>query len=160
MNDKLKWIIKTVKSELSKEPSAIIIGKLGDSSKNEVLNDDLNLQPYYEFLRECNGARCGSIDLWSAEILLKNQYRVTEIPGGEDNWICIGQILYEPTVINKMDGKVYRFYQGHETDMPADCFGIFDEFLMRYVFGENYAEIIPDADEEEWYQFLKKINLL
>ena len=160
MNDKLKCIIQTIKLELSKEPLAIVIGKLGNGSRNEVLNGNLVIQPYYEFLRECNGARCGSIDLWSSEMLLKNQYRVTEIPGGEHNWICIGQILYEPTVINKMDGKVYRFYQGHETDMAADCFGIIDEFLMRYVFGNKYAEIIPDADDEEWYQFLKRINLV
>lgn len=160
MNGKLKWIIETVKLELRKEPSAIVIGKLGDRNKNEILNDNLKIQSYYEFLREYNGARFGSIDLWSSELLLKNQYRVTEIPGGEDNWTCIGQILYEPTVINKKDGKVYRFYQGHETDMQADCFGVFDEFLLRYVFGEKYAEIIPDAEEEEWYQFLKRINLV
>lgn len=160
MNDKLKEIIQLVKSELKKEPSSIVIGKLGDGITNEVANDNSNIQVYYEFLKECNGAQCGSIDFWNFEILIKNQYRVSEIPSGEDNWICIEQILYEPIVISKMDGKVYRFYQGHEIDIQADCFGSFDEFLMRYVFGNRYAEIIPDADKEEWYQFLKKINLV
>ena len=160
MNDKLKGIIKLIKTELEKEPAAIIIGNLADGIQSKVFSDDLNIGEYYEFLRECNGARCGAIDLWSFEELLKNQYRVSEIPGGKDNWVCIGQILYEPTVINKADGNVYRFYQGHETNISADCFGNFDEFFMRYVFGDKYAKIIPDADEEEWYQFLKKIGLV
>lgn len=160
MNDKLKKIIKIVKSELRKEPSAIVIGKLCDGARNKLPNDNSNIQEYYDFLGECDGARCGSIDFWSFEMLLKNHYRVSEIPDGEDNWVCIGQILYEPIVISKIDGNVYRFYQGHETDTEADCFGSFDEFLMRYVFGDKYAEIIPDASEEEWYQFLKKIYLV
>lgn len=160
MNDKLKETIQLVKLELRRDPSSIIIGKLGDGIRDIIANDNPNIQEYYEFLGECNGARCGSIDFWSVEMFLKNQYRISEIPGGEDNWLCIGQILYEPVVISKVDGKVYRFYQGHETDIAADCFGSFDEFLMGYVFGCKYAEIIPDADEEEWYQFLKKINLV
>lgn len=160
MNDNLKCIIKTVRSELNKEPSSIIIGKLGNAIINEEINGNFKIQSYYDFLKECNGARCGSIDLWSFEMLLKNQYRVTEIPGCKDTWLCIGQILYEPIVVNKIEGKVYRFYQGHETDISADCLGSFEEFLMMYVFGNKYAEIIPDADKEGWYQFLQKINLI
>ena len=88
MNDKLKEIIHTVKLELSKDPSFIVIGKLSDGSENLGVTENNNIQQYNDFLRECNGARCGSIDFWSVELLLKNQYRVLDIPGGENEWLC------------------------------------------------------------------------
>ena len=160
MNDKLKEIIHTVKLELSKDPSFIVIGKLSDGSENLGVTENNNIQQYNDFLRECNGARCGSIDFWSVELLLKNQYRVLDIPGGENEWLCIGQILYEPLVLNKNDLKVYRFYQGGEDEIQGDCFGDFDYFMLNYVFGVNYLDIMPDAEEDEWFQLLKRLNLV
>lgn len=159
MNSKLKQIIQTVKSELGKDPSSIIIGKICDGNKNETLNCDPKVQLYYDFLKECDGASCGSIDFWNSEMVLNEQYKVTDMPGGRENWFCIGQILYEPIVLNKTDTKVYRFYQGFEDGIELDCFGDFDDFLLEYVFGDKYAKIIPEAYEDEWYRLLKKLNL-
>lgn len=159
MNDKLKEIIHTVKLELSKDPSLILIGKLHDGSENAGENENHNIQHYYDFLKESNGARCGSIDFWSAELLKKNQYRVLDIPGGENEWICIGQILYEPLVLNKNDFKIYRFYQGCEDVVQGDCFGDFDYFMLNYVFGTKYLDIVPNAEDDGWFQLLKKLFL-
>lgn len=160
MNDNLKNIIKIIKLKLREEPNSIFIGKLNDDIKDKVICDMLDIQIYYEFLIECNGAYCGSIDLWNSDMLLKSQYRVKDFPGGKDNWVCIGQILYEPIAINKIDGNVYRFYQGYESDIKPDCFGCFDDFLTMYVFGNKYADILPNAEDEEWYKFLMKNNLV
>lgn len=158
MNDKLRGIIRLTKDELGKDPSSILFGQLEDGLLDKGEDNGSAIRPYYDFLRECNGARCGSIDLWSDELLSGIQFRVTDMPGGADKWLCIGQILYEPVVMNKADGMVYRFYQGAETEGPADCFGILDEFLIEYVFGTRYADIIPNADDEEWYQLIKKLK--
>lgn len=157
MNDKLKNIIETVKKELSKEKKYVCFAKLNEGIEDKRIKDNLNISMFYEFLYECNGARCGEIDLWDINQLLRSRYRVTDIPNGEEMCVCIGQVNYEPIVINKFNGNVYRFYQGHETDIKADCFGSFDEFLSSYVFGDKYVDIVTNAENDEWYKFIKKL---
>ncbi len=158
MNNKLVEIIQTIKVELNENPNGLVIGKIRDglTTELEICN---NIQSYYDFLKVCDGARCGSIDFFGSDILLKYQFMVETIPGGQDNWFYIGQILYEPVVINKIDSKVYRFYRDNEDDSSGECFGYLDEFLMDYVFGKKYSEIIPDAENDEWYQLLQKLKL-
>ena len=157
MNDNLKIKIEKARLELQKETSAPIIGKL-----NEGINSDNKLIPqfYRDFLSVCNGGRYGSIDLWSNELILDNQYMVTELDGGNENWFCIGQVLYEPLVVKLDTEDIYLFYQGYENEIEGRCFGNLDIFLDNYVFGKKYAEIIPDAEDEEWYMFLNKLNYI
>lgn len=136
----------------------MLIGKINiQISKRE---NNLFPNAYFNFLQVCNGARCGSIDLWSAELIPKNQYRVTEMEGGKEKWLCIGQVLYEPLVMNLVDEGIYLFYQGFEKDIEAKYLGKLDDFLENYVFGAKYAELIPDVEDEEWYRFLKKIGIV
>ncbi|MBE6842549.1 MAG: hypothetical protein E7510_06920 [Ruminococcus sp.] len=159
MNDKLKTVIKTIRLELNNDPDGIIIGKIRNGNTEQSDNSNPKIQSYFDFLKECNGVRCGSIDIFGADIIQDYQFMVNNIPGGNDKWLYIGQILYEPVVINKIDSKVYRFFRGNEDINTADCLGLFDEFLLNYVFGDKYAEIVPDAEDDEWYRFLKKIKV-
>jgi len=111
MNNDLKDIIDTIRKDLKHEPNAPIIGKMSDGNFKIHNDDNLNLKEYYDFLRECDGARCGSIDFVAFDGLPEIKYRVTDFPGGNNIWICIGQILYEPIAINKTNGNVYLFFQ-------------------------------------------------
>ena len=160
MTEQLKQIIQTVKSELDKDPNGIIAGKINEGNTSKADNYDPALQIYFDFLNECNGASFGAIDLFETEILEEHQFVINGIPAGEENWFCIGQILYEPLLFNKNDLKVYLFYRDNEDVDPADCLGYLDDFLMNYVFGAKYADIIPDADNDEWYQLVKKLKLV
>ena len=157
MNNRLKEKIEKVRLELQNESFAMVIGNL-----NEGMNclGNIALNSYYEFLNVCNGARCGAIDLWSNELLFGNQYRVMELVGDVEKWLCIGQVLYEPIVMKRDTEEVYLFYQGFENEIEGKCFGKLDDFLDNYVFGRKYAKIIPNADEEEWYIFLEKIKII
>lgn len=157
MDDKLNEIVSNVKYALSKEPLAMIIGKINDG-KSDVEN--ILVKSYCDFLCLCNGARCGSIDLWSDEVIADNQYKVLELDGGVRRWVCIGQVLYEPLVMEKETEEVYLFYQGFENEIDGKKLGKFNTFLYEYVFGERYNELIPDANKEEWYLFMKKMNFL
>lgn len=157
MNKRLRETIEKIKKELSKEPSLIMIGKINDGFDKKSKN--LSNKTYCDFLDVCNGARCGIVDLWSNENIKNNQYRVTDLVGGSDKWVCIGQILYEPLVFNLDDENVYLFYQEHESEMQGRCFGEFDSFLLNYIFGRQYKELVPDVIDDEWYSFLKGLNL-
>lgn len=157
MNNELCKKISKARYELSKDVSSVIFGELNDGV---VCDENLRIKPYCDFLNVCNGASCGDIDLWSNEDIGQNQFRVTDLDGGSEKWVCIGQILYEPLVINLDSEEVYLFYQGHEKEIEGKCFGKFDDFLMEYVFGEKYAEIIPDVQDDEWYSFLRRINFV
>ena len=158
MTEKLKQIIEKLRYELSKDPSLVIAGKINNSTCKKV--KELPVKPYCDFLDVCDGARCGIIDLWNSENIKKNQYRVTDIIGGSEKWVCIGQILYEPLVFNLKDEKIYLFYQGYENEVKGRCFGNFDDFLLNYVFGKQYKELIPDIVNDEWYMFLTDIDLI
>jgi hypothetical protein len=156
MNSQLKSVIQKVKEQLILEPDGIIFGELHEGNHNAHSNHKI-LQRYFDFLKESDGARCGAIDLWSFNELDTNQYRVTELSGSIEKWFEIGQILYEPLVIDKISGEVYLF-EGYP-DGEGRSFGDLEDFLLNYVFGGRYAEIIPNAESDEWYQFLKRINL-
>lgn len=158
MTQKLNQIIEKVRYELSKNPSLITAGKINNGICKD--DKDLSIKPYREFLDVCDGARCGIVDLWSNENIKKNQYRVMNIDGGNEKWVCIGQILYEPLVFNLEDEKIYLFYQGHENEIKGKCFGNFDDFLLNYVFGKKYKELISDTVNDEWYMFLTDIDLV
>ncbi|MGG3283320.1 hypothetical protein [Paenibacillus solani] len=116
------------------------------------------LKQYFEFLTESDGARFGAVDLWSFEELPSHQFRVTEFFGGTEKWFEVGQVLYEPLVIEKSSGQVYCFFQGHPARV-GQTLGDFNLFLLNYVFGRKYEELVPNVQSEEWYQFLKRIGL-
>lgn len=39
---------------------------------------------------------------------------------------------------------------------PIFCFESFSDLMKNYVFGKGYRDIIPDAQNDEWYIFLKE----
>ncbi|WP_179033140.1 hypothetical protein [Paenibacillus kribbensis] len=158
MTEQLLVILQKVREGLNSDPDGIIYGEL-NVGKKDINNDNPNLQQYFHFLKEANGGRFGGIDLWSYSELDSNQYRVSDLNGGIKKWIEIGQIIYEPLVINKQSGEVYHFYQGHLEDMGHNL-GMFNSFIIDYVFGNKYEKIVPDSHSDEWYQFLKRIELV
>lgn len=150
-------LITKVKVTLEAEPDSIIYGELG-AGRSDLEMKDTALQSYLEFLKQFNGARCGAIDLWSFETLSSHQYRIADIRGGPDQWLEIGQILYEPLVINKYSGHIYYCKQDHQEVWTKKDLGDFNHFLCHYVFGLKYEEIVPDVHQDEWYSLLDKIN--
>lgn len=156
MDSKLVDIIEKVRHELLINDDSILIGDLNDGMEN---GNDIPIKSYGSFLSICNGARCGAIDLWSYNTFLKSQYKVTDIQGGKDKWVCIGQIIYEPLVASIENEDIYLFYQGFEKEIPGKYLGYFDDFLSNYVFGKKYSELFPNAEKEEWYMMLKRLNL-
>ncbi len=158
MDGQLKSIIGKVKEKLVAEPDSIIYGELNEGNTGIKFDNDY-LKQYFEFLKESDGARCGAVDLWSFNELSLHQSRVSDFLGGTEKWIEVGQVLYEPLVIEKYSGQVYYFYQGHPARV-GQTFGDFNYFLLNYVFGRRYEELVPDAHLEDWYQFLKRFNII
>ncbi|MFD0590086.1 hypothetical protein ACFQZE_19065 [Paenibacillus sp. GCM10027627] len=157
MNGQLKIIMGKIKEELAVLSDSIIYGELNDGNTG-IKSDKETFKQYYEFLTESDGARFGAIDLWSFDGLSSHQFRLSEFFGGTERWLEVGQVLYEPLVIEKNSGQVYCFYQGHP-DMVGQPLGDFNFFLFNYAFGRKYEELVPGAHLEEWYQFLRRIGL-
>lgn len=159
MNTKLLQTITLVKRELDKSPDSIIFAqlkpgiKIGDAEIKKI-------GVYSGFLEITNGARFGSIDLWSLDDLKRNQFVLLDRQNSKESLISIGQILYEPLVLDISDQSVYTFKQDDDSNIPMTFIGDFDYFLSNYVFGERYGEIIPDYDNDEWVLFLKKIQII
>lgn len=159
MNEDIKKIIDCLKEGLKEDPSNIVFGKLNDGIVGVNENVSLEWGGYHELLKITNGARCGDIDLWSYSELERNQYVLSDIQDEKESWLSIGQILYEPLIINRFDGNVYRLIMDEDGSM-MNYFGDLEFFLKKYVFGSGYCEIIPDSEEDDWFLFLKKKGII
>lgn len=155
MNKSLVKKIDRVKNELCKLKDAPKIGKLNDGIKQEV--SIKGATELVEFLKFCNGARFGEIDLWGYTELKENQYRLELFEVSRINWIEFGQILYEPLFLKREDNHVFLYSTYGE---KPKMLGFFDEFLDYYAFGEGYRFVVPDAGTSRWFLFLKSIGLI
>ncbi|MCM3700712.1 hypothetical protein [Paenibacillus macerans] len=134
----IKKYIHRIKEQLANNPDSILIGQINEGNPRPDIEDKHKvLVEYLEFLHECDGVSLGEIDIFPSHELPRNQFYVESLKGGTETWLFIGLVLYEPIVINKTDGKVYRFYRDIPTDTPEECFGSFNHFLMNYAFGKS-----------------------
>ncbi|MBU5354914.1 hypothetical protein KQI74_21690 [Paenibacillus barcinonensis] len=156
MDKQLHNLITRVKIKLEAEPKGIIYGEFYKGN-TDIKSSDKVLKPYFEFLGVTDGARCGVMDFWSFNELGSHQYRIADLIGGLEKWIEIGQILYEPLVIDKHSGEVFCFEQGYQISTDKSL-GDFNYFISNYVFGPKYKEFVPDVDLDDWFQFLKRIK--
>lgn len=156
MHEKIVETIEIIRKRLLSDPSSIIYTKMGNTN-NKISYSNQNISNYYEFLKVCDGARFGGIDLWSKEELESNQYRTIGLDSNGEKWMEIGQILYEPLVINIDDGSMMCYSQYNANDIIYE-FENFEIFLEKYVFGEMYNSIIPDYQDDEWHIFLQGLE--
>lgn len=157
MNEETKKIIDCLKEGLQEDPSTIVFGKLNDGITGIHEADSLQIGKYYDLLKITNGARCGDIDLWSYSELESHQYVLSDIQDDKESWLAIGQILYEPLIMNRFDGNVYKL---DEDGTTMNGFGELDFFLKNAVFGSGYCRVIPDSEQDDWYLFLKKKGII
>lgn len=155
MEDLLKARVEKVGNELLADPNSIIYGELNSGIEKSLENNTIPVE-YYYFLELSNGARCGGIDIWSYEELPSHQFRVSDFSGGNEKWIEVGQVLYEPLVIDKEAGTVFLYKDEQKLEGVA---GDFKDFSLYYIFGKKYKELIPDSHLDEWFQLLKRLDL-
>ncbi|WP_143536095.1 hypothetical protein [Saccharibacillus sp. O23] len=118
----------------------------------------INVGDYREMLDLFDGARCGAIDLWSYADLPQHQFRVSDVEGGPNAWIEIGQVLYEPLLLNRENGSIYLL----NTDRDDLCLlaSNLQSFLKNDIFGSGYAKLVPDHEHDGWYLFLHEMGLV
>lgn len=142
----MKNTILRVKRELEKNPGNIMFGKINEG--NSLISER---GVYYDFLRNADGLRAGAIDLWGYKDLVRNQYMVQD----KEKWICIGQIDYIPLMLKKESNEVYIYNEMLEEANQWTLISYFYEFIMNYVFGDQYCTIVPNCIDDQWYEFIK-----
>ena len=156
MNTLIKNKIEKAKEILDLDPNAPIIGEMVNSTiSTESLKKYSQWSEYCEFLQLVNGARCGSIDLWSLDELESNQYMVEHLANDCSSWICVGQILYEPLLLQKGTNQLLLFLS--ENDKNGEKLGTFDTFLEKVVFGTEYKKYVEDGELDEWWGLINKL---
>ena len=158
MNNELRNIISRVRQEIDTHPDGPTIGELNEGNSDATTNN-IYLKEYIDFLKVCNGARCGPIDIISFEDIERSQHLILELPGFE-NWLYIGQILYDILVINKDDGNVWIYIETPPGFQKGNCLGRFYEFIKDYVFGKKFIDITPSGINSKWYQLLEKLQIV
>lgn len=144
----MKNAILRLKRELEIKTENVIFGKINDG--NPFIREQ---GVYYDFLRNADGLRAGTIDLWGYKDLSRNQYMVQD----KAKWTCIGQIDYIPLMLKKDSNEVYFYNEMLEGDKQWILISCFYEFIIDYVFGEKYSMIVPNCIEDQWYKFIKSI---
>jgi hypothetical protein len=159
MNDQLRQTIQNVRVALEADPAGIIVGELRAPNSSVEIPDG-PLAGYFGFLAECDGARCGAIDLWSLEELSDNQFRIAHLFAAARQWLCIGQLLYEPLAVERESGELRLFCQGPPPDFRGTEFGTVTQFLIHNVFGPGYPRLIPNPESDRWCALLARLGLL
>jgi hypothetical protein len=142
----LKKKLEICRLKLIGDPDGYVVGNIAGS----ISNIDCPSGHWLTFFELANGGRFGEIDLWGFEELNNNQYYCEDLPGGENEWLIIGQVLYEPLAISKTSGLVVLFVRCAE----PQTLGTTAQFMNDYVFGPRYAELIPDVETSKWWQLL------
>lgn len=146
MNTVLRTRIEQLRKVLENDPASIVAGEI----RPPCSNSRTGILLWDQFLTEANGGRFGSIDLWSTDELGKNQFYTSQMPGGSNVWLVVGQILYEPLAVCRVTNDTVVYPQNGE----AQNLGGIDHFLSHYAFGEGYSKIIPNGEQDEWWQIL------
>ena len=145
----LKNTILKYKNALEEKLENVLFGKINEG--NSLINEK---GVYYDFLKIADGLRAGTIDLWRYKDIDKNQYMITN----SANWMCIGQIDYIPLMLKKDSNEVYIYNENLEKDKQWLMISKFNESIIDYIFGEKYCMIVPNGNEDQWYQFIKDLK--
>lgn len=138
-------ILLKLKKKLEQKPDNIIFGKINEG--NLFIKEK---GVYYNFLRIADGIRCGIIDLWSYNDILRNQYMIAD----KEKWLCIGQANYMPLMLQRKLNNVYVYDENNEDDKQWILISDFNHFIMNYVLGDSYAVFNSSYEEDLWYQFI------
>jgi hypothetical protein len=68
-------------------------------------------------------------------------------------------VLYEPLALERGSGEVRLFPRGEEQD-GGTSYGDFELFVEKNLLGAGYAQLVPDAEEEDWYRFLSRQGMV
>lgn len=151
MNDELRALITRLRTALNRLEDGPVIGNLPGGNPHAVCE----VEPWRQFLIECNGGRFGIIDLWSAEALPAYQDTVLLVENPQD-YLIVGQILYEPLA---MDRNTEILHWLPRDGAPVEL-GTTGPFLTHSVFGRGYSELVPSHREEPWWEFLSAQQLV
>jgi len=148
----------SARKKLEENLDSILFAKISEPYGGIMKEADLPV--YHEFLGICDGARFLDVDFFGFRDVQRSRLLTPDINGGEALWLYVGQILYEPLLINRQDLKLYFFSRSEQgySEFPIKCFGGLDEFLLCYIFGEQYRDISINIENDEWYDFLQQNN--
>lgn len=147
--------LRLVRHYLDSDPRSLTAAKLreGWSGDQQVPDEG---SAYFEFLKESDGARFGIIDLFDHALLPERNSDIEEFDTGL--WLCVGQVLYEPLLIDRRNGNVaiLKRDSGEIIKIAAS----FDAFLENYAIGPRYSELLARPAEDRWSQVLRSLAII
>ncbi len=158
MDKKIADLLQIIRGKLVNNPDSILFADMGKKNSDiQCMNP--NISEYYKFLEICDGARFGCVDLWSYKELESAQYRKDNMLPEKEKWLEIGQIIYEPLVVNIENGSMICFsgHYGDENQILHE-FKDFNEFLEQYILGDMYKIIGGNCQDDLWYIFLQELK--
>lgn len=157
MNPVLKDRISKVREALANSPIGVLAGHIPYGISRDAAREN-KWSSYFSFLEEVNGGRFGSVDIWSFDEYGSKQYLASEYTNGTKTWLVIGQLLYEPLVLEANTDQLYLFREnGSNSGEPL---GTFDTFFSEVIFGKSYPRFIADGGLDEWWEILKVAGLI
>lgn len=148
MNAALRSRIAQIRSAVEADPEGIVAGEVRPPYPHASTGVPL----WDQFLAEADGGRFGSIDIWPAADLAQNQFYTSEVQGGSEGWLVIGQVLYEPLMLSRETGNVMV----HPQTGDARSLGSVDHFLAHHVFGAGYADLVLGGEQDGWWEILRR----
>jgi hypothetical protein len=156
MTPELAARISTLRLVLANSPDADDAGLIGPPYAGTTLPQ--RIPPIYQdFLRVANGAACGAVELFDASTILAHQREVGV--ARSHRFFCFGRVEGDVFLLDVTDGTVSQIAP-NEKVRPEEALGEFDYFLLNHVFGQGYAELVQDAEDDAWFRLLRTTSSL
>jgi hypothetical protein len=153
----MEWIeinrrLAVLSARLNEAPASIVAGEIAAPLEGDA--PELGRWPeLVALLSAANGARLGSVDLWSSDEIAGKQYVLegTALQPGE--WVVFGQLLYEPLCVNA-EGDVILVPAGQAPEELGSLSSTVGSLLSS-----AYYRLVEDGEKDEWFELLREVGL-
>jgi len=156
----LDEIVGTLRTALADIPAAVTFADLPNG--RAIGSESAEIPPALrDLLLVTDGPRCGSIVVFAMSELDDNQFYCDELAGGTTNWLCYGMIDDNPLFLNRADEDVWWFPGGVAARINGRLARLADDlatFVTRYLFGEQYPEVVTGGAQDRWYAFRQNVR--
>lgn len=147
VNDDIARRLATLRARLDVRPDGVLVGDIPAGATAPASGDDT----WDQVLALADGGRLGSVDLFSSANLARNQFVLADVLGGQETWLVIGQVLYQPLLLSRASHELSI----RTADGELRALGPATAAINHYLLGSGYLELDPTFAEDDWWEFLR-----
>lgn len=160
MKKELEIKLEKIRNILGDECEYIALVHIEEKTEVNLIDDcEAELEVYYEIKNKYDYLRFAEVIFWMDEETFNERQVYLKMYGvpKKKEWICIGEVEPYPLLLNIKTGIVSCVLNELGLKCEMKEYVKFEDFLDKYVLGEEYLYLGTDKD---WYKFIKEHEII